>query len=440
MIETVKNIFKIKELRERILFTFFILMLERIGTKIVTPGINSDVLASAMQDQSKLTGLYDLFTGGAFSQAAIFSCGIMPYISASIILQLLGTAVPYFQRLQKEGEEGRRKITQYTRYGTLFIAALQAFGIAIMLNNLTAPSGQSVSTGGFSFILMTVITMSAGTMLIMWMGEQITDRGIGNGISLIIFIGIIAALPSSINQEFANIGGDQQKVIYEFIALLVMIAIIVSVVAMTQGTRKIPIQYAKRTIGKKVYGGTSSYFPLKVNSAGVMPIIFAQAFMTLPEFIFSVFPDNVFIQENLVPLFGYNHWVYWAVTFVLIIFFTYFYTAIAMNPVEIADNLKKQNGFVPGIRPGKSTADYIDAVLTRLTLPGSIFLGLISVVPYFLIESLELSPGYANFFGGTGLLIIVGVALDTLQQIESHLTMRNYDGFLKSGKLRGRRL
>jgi preprotein translocase subunit SecY len=439
MIESFKNVFKIKELRERIFFTFFILLLERVGTKIVTPGVNSEVLAQTMQNQSGLGALYDLFTGGAFSQAAIFSCGIMPYISASIIIQLLGTAVPYFQKLQKEGEDGRRKIQQLTRYGTLLIAGIQASGIAIYLNTLTLPGGARVTDGGFSFIVLTVITMSAGTMLIMWLGEQITDRGIGNGISLIIFIGIIAQFPFSISQELANISGDQQQVINEFIAIIIVLLIIISVVAMTQGTRKIPVQYAKRTIGKKVYGGTSSYFPIKVNAAGVMPIIFAQAFMFLPETLFQFFPDSAFMQETLKPMLTYSHWFYWFLTFIFIIFFTYFYTAIAMNPQEIADNLKKNNGYVPGIRPGPSTAAYIDSVLTRLTLPGSIFLGFIAVVPYFLIESLKLTPGYANFFGGTGLLIIVGVALDTLQQIESHLVMRNYDGFMKSGKIRGRR-
>ena len=413
------------------------LVIVRFGAFVVTPGVNSEVLAAAMQNQGGLSQLYDLFTGGAFSQAAVFSCGIMPYISASIILQLLGTAVPYFQRLQKEGEEGRRKIGQYTRYGTLVIAGLQASGIALFLNS--NPGGMAVTDGSVFFIVMTVITMSAGTMLLLWIGEQITDNGIGNGVSLIIFINIIARLPISIQQEIGNIAGNQQQVVYEFVALIFAVLIIAAVVALTQGTRKIPVQYAKRVVGKKVYGGTSAFFPIKVNAAGVMPIIFAQAFMFLPEMIFKLFPNNEFINESLAPMFAYDHWFYWFVTFIFIVFFTYFYTAIAMNPQEIADNLKKQNGFVPGIRPGKSTADYIDAVLTRLTLPGSIFLGLISTVPYFLVTGLNLTFGYANFFGGTGLLIVVGVALDTLQHLESHLAMRNYDGFLKTGRLKGRR-
>jgi preprotein translocase subunit SecY len=440
MLDAVKNVFKIKELKDRILFTAFILLLERIGTFIVTPGVNSEVLAAAMQNQTGLGQLYNLFTGGAFSQAAIFSCGIMPYISASIIIQLLGTSVPYFQKLQKEGEDGRRKITQMTRYGTLIIAAVQASGIAIYLSNLTVPgSNVPVADGGMSFIVLTVITMSAGTLLIMWMGEQITDRGIGNGISLIIFVGIIAALPNAIEVEFGNLEGNQQQVIYEFVALILIILIIVSIVALTQGVRKIPLQYAKRVVGQKVYGGTSAFFPIKVNAAGVMPIIFAQAFMFLPETVFQMLPENEFVQSTLVPLFRFDHWFYWFVTFLFIIFFTYFYTAIAVNPQEISDNLKRQNGFIPGIRPGTATTEYIDGVLTRLTLPGSIYLGLISVVPFFLVETLNLTFAYANFFGGTGILIIVGVALDTLQQVESHLVMKNYDGFLKSGRIRGRR-
>lgn len=435
MIDAIKNIFKIPELRDRVLFTFAMLVIVRFGSFVVTPGVNSEVLTAQMQDQGGLSALYDLFTGGAFSQAAIFSCGIMPYISASIILQLLGTAVPYFQRLQKEGEEGRRKIGQFTRYGTLIIAGIQASGIALFLNSM--PGG--VTDGSGSFIVMTVITMSAGTMLLLWIGEQITDSGIGNGVSLIIFINIIAQLPMSITQEIGNIAGNQQQVIFEFIALIFAILIIAAVVALTQGTRKIPVQYAKRVVGKKVYGGTSAFFPIKVNAAGVMPIIFAQAFMFMPEMVFKLFPNNVFLTETMAPMFTYDHWFYWFVTFIFIVFFTYFYTAIAMNPQEIADNLKKQNGFVPGIRPGKSTADYIDTVLTRLTLPGAIFLGLISTVPYFLHEGLNLTWGYANFFGGTGLLILVGVALDTLQHLESHLVMRNYDGFLTTGRLKGRR-
>jgi preprotein translocase subunit SecY len=282
MLEAVKNVFKIKELKERIIFTAVLLLLERIGTFIVTPGVNSEVLAAAMQNQSGLGQLYNLFTGGAFSQAAIFSCGIMPYISASIIIQLLGTAVPYFQKLQKDGEDGRRKINQMTRYGTLLIAAIQASGIAIYLSRLTVPgSNVPVADGGIYFVILTIITMSSGTLLIMWMGEQITERGVGNGISLIIFVGIIAALPNAISVEMGNIEGNQQQVIYEFVAIILILLIIVSIVALTQGVRKIPLQYAKRVVGQKVYGGTSAFFPIKVTAAGVMPIIFAQAFSVL---------------------------------------------------------------------------------------------------------------------------------------------------------------
>ena len=440
MIETFRNIFKIHDLRSRILFTVFILALERIGTHIVTPGINTAVLAQAMQQLSgTLFGLYDLFAGGAFRKAAVFGLGIMPYISASIILQLLGAVIPYFQRLQKEGEEGRKKIIQYTRYGTLFISAMQAFGVAIFLESLKDNAGNSaVLHPGMGFRLLTMTAMATGTMLIMWMGELIDDRGIGNGISLIIFIGIIARFPSAVIEEWVQLSSGNRTILAELFLIALAFAIVAGVVILTEAQRKIPVQYAKRVVGRKVYGGVNTHFPLRVNTAGVMPIIFAQAIMFIPNTFFQLFPESDFVA-SISAYFSYDSWFYWTVYGILIVFFTYFYTAIALNPVDVADNLKKQGGFIPGVRPGKKTAEYLDAILTRITLPGSIALALIAIIPYFLVKYMHISYNYASFFGGTGLLIIVGVALDTIQQIESHLFMRHYDGFMRGGRIRGRR-
>jgi preprotein translocase subunit SecY len=386
-----------------------------------------------------LFGLYDLFVGGAFSNAAIFALGIMPYISASIIIQLLGAVVPYFQKLQQEGEEGRKKITQLTRYGTVVISAMQAWGVTIRLLNIQV-QGMSIvpeSVSGFTWVLSTIIILTSGTMFMMWMGEQITERGIGNGISLIIFIGIIARFPHAIFDEIRLISVGQRSIIIEIIILIFMFFIIAGVVLVTQGTRRIPVQYAKRVVGRKIYGGVTQYIPLRVNTAGVMPIIFAQSIMFIPNTVLSFFPDNEFLQ-SVSSYFVYSSPVYSTIYALMIVFFTYFYTAIAFNPKDVADNMKKQGGFIPGIRPGKQTSEFIDNILTKITLPGSIFLAIIAILPAF-VGGFGVSGQFAQFFGGTSLLIIVGVALDTLQQIESHLLMRHYDGFMKSGKLRGRR-
>lgn len=436
MIETFRNIFKIHELRKRILFTVMILGIERIGTHIVTPGIDAAALAAGFSNLGNtLFGLYDLFAGGAFKKAAIFGLGIMPYISASIIIQLLGAVIPFFQKLQKEGEEGRKKIMQYTRYGTLFISAMQALGVAIFLESI--PS--AVPVPGISFKLMTMISMTSGTMLIMWLGEQIDDRGIGNGISLIIFIGIIARLPAAIMDEFQQFSVGQRGLLAEILLVALALVIIYFVVLLTQGTRKIPVQYAKRVVGRKVYGGVNTHFPMKVNTAGVMPIIFAQAIMFVPSTVLSFLPSDSDFALTLQGLFSMDSWFYWLFYGLIIVFFTYFYTAIALNPVEVADNLKKQGGFIPGVRPGKKTSEFLDRILTRITLPSSIFLAIVAIVPAMLAKWANIPFSLASFFGGTGLLIIVGVALDFLQQVESHLFMRHYDGFMKSGKIRGRR-
>jgi preprotein translocase subunit SecY len=438
--ESFRNIFKIGELRKRILFTFMILGIERIGTHIVTPGIDTAVLAEGFRNlQGTLFGLYDLFAGGAFSKAAVFGLGIMPYISASIIIQLLGAVIPFFQKLKNEGEEGRKKIIQYTRYGTLGISVMQAFGVAIFLQSIQLPDGRlAVPDPGIGFQLLTMISMASGTMLIMWLGEQIDDRGIGNGISLIIFIGIIAQLPAALFDEYQQFSVGQRGLLAEFFLLVLAFAIIYVVVLLTQGTRKIPIQYAKRVIGRKVYGGVNTHFPMRVNTAGVMPIIFAQAIMFVPSTILTFLPESDFMI-TLQGWFSMESWFYWTFYGIMIVFFTYFYTAIALNPVEVADNLKKQGGFIPGVRPGKKTSEYLDNILTRITLPSSVFLAIIAIIPAALAKFMRIPFSLASFYGGTGLLIIVGVALDFLQQVESHLFMRHYDGFMKSGKIRGRR-
>jgi preprotein translocase subunit SecY len=380
-----------------------------------------------------------MFVGGAFSNAAIFALGIMPYISASIIIQLLGAVVPYFQKLQQEGEEGRKKITQLTRYGTVLISAMQAWGVTIRLLNIQVQGLPIVpeAVSGFAWVLTTIIILTSGTIFMMWMGEQITEKGIGNGISLIIFIGIIARFPHAIFDEIRLISVGQRSIIIEIIILVFMFFIIAGVVLVTQGTRRIPVQYAKRVVGRKIYGGVTQYIPLRVNTAGVMPIIFAQSIMFIPNTVLSFFPDNEFLQ-SLSTYFVYNSPVYSVIYALMIVFFTYFYTAIAFNPKDVADNMKKQGGFIPGIRPGKQTSEFIDNILTKITLPGSIFLAIIAILPAF-VSGFDVSGQFAQFFGGTSLLIIVGVALDTLQQIESHLLMRHYDGFMKSGKFKGRR-
>ena len=439
--DTFRNIFKIHELRQRILYTLVLLFIVRLGSHLTIPGVDAVLLSESAKNQStdNLFGLYDLFVGGAFHNAAIFALGIMPYISSSIILQLMGAVVPYFQKLQQEGEEGRKKITQLTRYGTVIISAMQAWGVTVRLLNLQVQGMPIVpqQVQGLGWVISTIIILTSGTMFMMWMGEQITEKGIGNGISLIIFIGIIARFPFSLLDEYRLITAGQRSIIIEIIIFAFMFFIIAGVVLVTQGTRKIPVQYAKRVVGRKVYGGVTQYIPLRVNTAGVMPIIFAQSIMFIPATVLSFFPDNEFLQM-VAGWFQYRSPIYSTIYALMIVFFTYFYTAIAFNPKDVADNMKKQGGFIPGIRPGKQTSEFIDNILTKITLPGSIFLAIVAILPAF-VSAWGVSGSFAQFFGGTSLLIIVGVALDTLQQVESHLLMRHYDGFMKAGKIKGRR-
>ncbi len=432
LIENFRNIFKIEDLRNRILYTVGILMVYRVGSYITLPGVDANALLSLSPGNSNsLLGLFDMFVGGAFSRAGVFALGIMPYITASIIIQLMGAVVPYFQKLQREGEEGRRKITRLTRYGTVGITALQSIAFSI---NLMATAPQAIVVSNAAFVITSMIVLTAGTAFVMWLGERITDRGIGNGISLIIMIGIIAVLPAN----FINEVTTKSNLIIVIIELAVLILIIASLVALTQGTRKIPVQYAKRVVGRKVYGGTTQYLPLRVNAAGVMPIIFAQSIMFIPSTIGSFFPENETVQLLTAWSVDYSGFLYSVVFFFICVFFTFFYTAIAINPKEMADTMKRQGGFIPGVRPGKATVEFIDNILTKITLPGSIFLSTVAILPAIVIN-FGVTPGFALFYGGTSLLIIVGVALDTLQQIESHLMMRHYDGFMKTGKIKGRR-
>ncbi|HLQ66559.1 MAG TPA: preprotein translocase subunit SecY [Candidatus Limnocylindrales bacterium] len=435
MLEKAQNVFRIPELKRRLLFTLALLCVYRLGGHIPTPGVNSEALVAAFSSQANsLFGLYDLFVGGSFAKATVFALGIMPYISVSIIMQLLGAVVPYFEKLQKEGEEGRKKITQYTRVGTVVLAAAQSFAFARFLESMGAQGMAVVPHPGMGFRLMTMITQTAGTILIMWLGEQITERGIGNGISLIIFIGIVARFPNDIINSIRALRVGTLNPFLAAIILVVMVAVIASVVAMTQAQRKIPVQYAKRVVGRKMYGGQSTHIPLRVNTAGVIPIIFAQSLIMLPSTLALYFHGNNALQ-SVAGWFSHGTWVYVVTYSLTIVFFTYFYTAIVLNPTDMADNMKKYGGFIPGIRPGRKTAEYIDRILSRITLPGAIFLALIAVLPDILIRRFNV-PFY---FGGTSVLIVVGVALDTLQQIESHLIMRHYEGFVTSGRLRGRR-
>ena len=439
MMEKFLNIFKIPDLRKKLIFTGLLLLVYRLGGKVPIPGIDKTALASMMGGyKDTLLGLYDMFAGGFFSQASIFALGIMPYISASIIIQLLGAVIPYFQRLQKEGEEGRKKIIQITRYGTVMIASLQAVGMSVFLSSQTTSIGPVVPNAGPIFYFVTILTMVTGVVFVMWLGEQISDHGIGNGISLIIMVGIIARAPSVFKNQFIQIQNGLSNPFENILLLVLMFGITMVVVAVTTGVRKIPVQYAKRVVGRKVYGGQATHIPLRILTAGVMPIIFAQALMFIPSTIASFFPQGYGFGDWLMRVFAPTHIVYSLFFAFLIIIFTYFYTAIAFNPVDVADNMKKQGGFVPGVRPGKSTSDYIDHILTRVTLPASVFLALIAIFPTFLSGFFNVDFSLASFYGGTSLLIIVGVALDTLQQIESHLLMRHYDGFLKTGKLKGR--
>ena len=443
MIDKIRNIFNIPELRKRILFTLGILLVVRIGAHIPIPGIDGEALGAAIQNfQNTLFGLYDLFAGGAFSRATLFALGIMPYISASIIIQLMGAVVPYFQRLQREGEEGRKKITQLTRYGTVLISTMQAYGISIFLGSMTSTIQGAVvpvvPNPGIVFTFTAIVSLVTGTMLMMWLGERITERGIGNGISLIIMVGIMSSFPSVIITEVVYVKEGLRGLLGEIILIAIMFVIVGCVVLLTQGTRKIPVQYAKRVVGRKIYGGQATHIPMKVNTAGVMPIIFAQSIMFIPTTIATFFTNNEFFQ-SMMRWFSFDHPFYWFVFGTMIIFFTYFYTAIAFDPVQVSTTMKQQGGFIPGVRPGKKTAEFIDNILTRVTLPGSFSLAFIAIFPYILMQIMDIDFNLASFFGGTSLLIVVGVGLDTIQQIESHLMMRHYDGFLSKGRIRGRR-
>ena len=426
-----QNIFKIPELRTRILFTLIMLMVYRVGAHIPTPGINNEALAKFLQEKGgSLLGFLDIFSGGALSRLTIFALGIMPYISASIILQLLTVVIPHLTKLAKEGERGRKKIIQYTRYGTIGIGTIQGFGIAVGLEGMN--QGAFVLSPGWSFRLMTVITLTAGTAFLMWLGEQITERGIGNGISLIIFAGIVARLPSAVAQTYDLYVVGQLSFLLLVTLVVVMIGVVAAIVFLESGRRKIPVQYAKRVIGRRVYGGQSTHIPLKINTAGVIPPIFASSIIAFPATIagFIQVPWVQSIGAQLAP----GSLLYTLMYVSLIIFFCFFYTAVVLNPVDMADNMKKYGGFIPGIRPGQRTSDYIYKVLTRITFVGSIYLAGVCVIPEFMIYKLNV-PFY---FGGTSLLIVIGVGLDTAQQIESHMLMRNYEGFLAKGRLKGR--
>ena len=434
MLKKFQDIFSIPELKRRILFTIGLLIVYRIGGHITVPGVNPVALKAFFQNQAgTIFALYDLFAGGNLARATIFALGIMPYISASIIIQLLQAVIPYFEKLAKEGEEGRKKITQYTRYGTVGLALIQSVGISLFLENMNVGGVPVVPFGGLPFKLLTMITLTAGTIFVMWLGEQISERGIGNGISLIIMIGIIARYPTDFLNTWRALTLGQITPLRLVLLLVVMVFVIGGVILITQGQRRIPVQYAKRIVGRKVYGGRSQYIPLRVNTAGVIPIIFAQSIMVFPTTIATFFKAD-FLDTFRIWL-SPGSWLYISLYSLIIIFFTYFYTAIVLNPVDLAENMRKYGGFIPGIRPGKRTSDYIDGILSRVTLPGALFLAFIAVLPDILMRR----GGLPFMFGGTGLLIVVGVMLDTLQQIETHLLMRHYDGFLTKGRLRGRR-
>ena len=434
MLKKFQDIFSIPELKRRILFTIGLLIVYRIGGHITAPGVNPIALKAFFQNQQgTIFALYDLFAGGNLRRATIFALGIMPYISASIIIQLLQAVIPYFEKLAKEGEEGRKKITQFTRYGTVGLALVQSVGISIFLESMNVGGMPVVPHGGIPFKLLTMITLTAGTIFVMWLGEQISERGIGNGISLIIMIGIIARYPTDFLNTWRALQLGQITPLRLVLLLVIMVFVIGAVILITQGQRRIPVQYAKRIVGRKVYGGRSQYIPLRVNTAGVIPIIFAQSIMVFPTTIATFFQAD--FMDTFRLWLSPGSWLYISIYALIIIFFTYFYTAIVLNPVDLAENMRKYGGFIPGIRPGKRTSDYIDGILSRVTLPGAVFLAFIAILPDIMMRR----GGLPFYFGGTGLLIVVGVMLDTLQQIETHLLMRHYDGFMKKGRLRGRR-
>ncbi|MBP2667834.1 MAG: secY [Deltaproteobacteria bacterium] len=435
MLSGFQNIARVPELKRRILMTGLLLVVYRIGIHIPTPGINNIALKSVFDSQAgTLFGLIDMFSGGALARFSIFTLGIMPYISASIILQLLTVVIPQLEKLSKEGELGRRKITQYTRYGTIVLSIIQGMGIAVGLESVTSGgAGSVVYIPGWSFRLMTVLTLTSGTAFLMWLGEQITERGIGNGISLIIFAGIVARFPSGLVRTVTLVRTGEMNIFSALFLLALMIAVIGVIIFFERAHRRIPVQYARRIVGRRVYGGQSTHLPLKVNTAGVIPPIFASSILLFPATIanFITHPVTKTISDALTP----GRFAYESLYVAFIIFFCYFYTAVTFNPVDVAENMKKYGGFVPGIRPGKKTAEYIDKILTRITLGGALYVAVICVLPSILIARFNV-PFY---FGGTGLLIVVGVAMDTIQQIESHLITRHYEGFLKKGQMKGRR-
>jgi len=448
MLGTIANLFKIPDLKKKLLITAALIAVYRIGAFIPTPGIDGAKLAQFFENMARtqggtLFGMINMFSGGAIKRLTIFALGIMPYISASIILQLLTAVIPQLEQLSKAGEEGRKKIIQYTRYGTVVLAIIQSFFIALWLENPARFQGmQIVQFPGWSFRVLTVITLTSGTAFIMWLGEQIQEYGIGNGISLIITAGIVSRIPSAGYQlwQLMSPFSPERSQIDPFTLVLMagmLVGVVLSVVAITQGQRKIPIQYAKRVIGRKIYGGQSTYIPLRVNQAGVIPIIFAQSIILFPATIAGLIPSQAI--QNVAAVLTRQNVVYNIVFALLIVFFCYFYTAITFNPIDISNNMKRFGGFVPGIRPGRQTAEYLDYIMTRITLPGAVFLAIIAILPSIISGTLKIPYLVASFFGGTGLLIIVGVMLDTMRQIESHLLTRHYGGFMKKGRIKGRR-
>jgi len=431
-ITTLSNIWKIEDLRVRITNTLLFLLIYRIGSFVVLPGVIYGTL-NTQNGTAGLLGLLNMFAGGSFSRASIFALGVMPYISASIVVQLLGIAVPYFTKLQKEGESGRNKLNQWTRYLTIAITAVQAIAY---VRTQVQPGQISPELGVGLFHIIAVFILTAGTLFVMWLGEKITDKGIGNGISLIIMVGIIAQLPGAFGSEFVNRTNGHGGLFTFIVEILALIGVVMFTILIVQGTRKIGVQYAKRIVGNKQYGGVRQYIPLKVNAAGVMPIIFAQALMFIPAYIPQLFPSSA--SNPVVMAFAdYSSWEHNLLFGIFIIVFTYFYTAITINPNQMADDMKKNGGFIPGVKPGRTTAEFIDGVISKITLPGSIFLAIIAVIPPFATK-IGISQVFARFFGGTSLIILVGVVLDTLQQIESHLLMRHYDGLMKTGRITGR--
>jgi preprotein translocase subunit SecY len=433
VIEQFRNIFRVPELKRRVLFTAALLIVYRLGAHVPTPGIDPHALARFFEQQGgNLLGFFDLFSGGALRRLSVFALGIMPYISASIILQLLAVVLPALEKLQKEGEQGRKKITQYTRYGTVALAAIQGLGIAVGLEGMQISGAAVVPSPGWGFRLLTTLTLTGGTIFLMWLGEQITERGIGNGISLLIFAGIIVRLPEAIVASWTLITQGEMNPLLFLLLLVVMVLVVAGVIIMTLGQRRIPVQYAKRVVGRRVYGGQSTHIPLRVNTAGVIPVIFASSIIAFPATI-AQFVEHPWAQAVRSWL-AFGGLPYTLLYGAGIIFFTYFYTAIIFNPTDVADNMKKYGGFIPGIRPGSKTAEFIERVLDRVTLVGALYLAGISILPEVLITQMNV-PFY---FGGTSLLIVVGVALDTVQQVESHLLMRHYEGFLKKARVRGR--